>query len=212
MASPFPGMDPYLEDPDIWSGVHASILAAIFEQLGTLLRPKYAVRFEARRLEALDGEPRRHRRLIDLGDQSVVTVIELLHPTDKDAGGRGELERRRREALAGGANWVEIDLLRAGERASIRDVVPVTEYRVTAFCSESRGGTFAWPIRLQERLPVVGVPLRDDDDVPLDLQAAVDAAVRRGSYDLDADYSADPVPPLTGAAAEWARTLLSRGE
>ena len=46
MPSPFPGMDPYLEDPAKWSGVHAAILGAIFERLGPAVRPKYAVRFE----------------------------------------------------------------------------------------------------------------------------------------------------------------------
>jgi hypothetical protein len=48
MPSPFPGMDPYLEDPEIWSGVHAGLLAAICEQLGPVLRPKYVVRYEER--------------------------------------------------------------------------------------------------------------------------------------------------------------------
>ena len=31
MPSPFPGMNPYLEDPEIWSGVHAAFLAGIFD-------------------------------------------------------------------------------------------------------------------------------------------------------------------------------------
>src|SRR4051812_10291229 len=48
MPSPFPGMDPYLEDPEIWSGVHASILSVIQERLAPRLRPRYVVRFEER--------------------------------------------------------------------------------------------------------------------------------------------------------------------
>src|SRR3954462_8219694 len=48
MPSPFPGMDPYLEDPEIWSGVHASILSVIQERLAPALRPRYVVRFEER--------------------------------------------------------------------------------------------------------------------------------------------------------------------
>ncbi|MGB3767260.1 MAG: DUF4058 family protein [Phormidesmis sp.] len=28
MASPFPGMDPYLEHPEIWPGVHLLLIAA----------------------------------------------------------------------------------------------------------------------------------------------------------------------------------------
>ena len=115
--------------------------------------------------------------------------------------------------LATDASWMEIDLLRTGLRTPQPTNVTDTEYRVYL----SRGGlprdAVVWPIRLQDRLPVVGVPLRDGDpDVPLDLQAAVDNAVRRGSYDLDADYSTDPVPPLAGATAAWAKALLSRDE
>lgn len=48
MPSPFPGMDPYLEDPAIWSGVRALFLDEIVEQLYTPLRPRYAIRYEQR--------------------------------------------------------------------------------------------------------------------------------------------------------------------
>ena len=61
---------------------------------------------------------------------------------------------------------------------------------------------------LRRRLPVIGVTLRGGDhDVPLDLQSVLDAVVERGSYDLDADYSRPPVPPLSPTDAQWARTL-----
>jgi len=33
MPSPFPGMDPYLEAPDLWPDVHARLIAQIAEQL-----------------------------------------------------------------------------------------------------------------------------------------------------------------------------------
>lgn len=37
MASPFPGMDPYLEDPTLWRGVHHYLIAIIAETLGDAL-------------------------------------------------------------------------------------------------------------------------------------------------------------------------------
>ena len=37
MPSPFPGMDPYLEDPSGWSGVHLGLLYAIHAQLNRVL-------------------------------------------------------------------------------------------------------------------------------------------------------------------------------
>lgn len=39
--SPFPGMDPYLESPDLWPDVHSSLMVIFREQLGDLLAPKY---------------------------------------------------------------------------------------------------------------------------------------------------------------------------
>ena len=39
--SPFPGMDPYLESPDLWPDVHNSLMNIFREQLGDLLAPKY---------------------------------------------------------------------------------------------------------------------------------------------------------------------------
>ena len=48
MPSPFPGMDPFLEDPAIWPDVHNSLIAGIRDVLGPLLRPRYVVRLEER--------------------------------------------------------------------------------------------------------------------------------------------------------------------
>lgn len=41
MESPFPGMDPFLEDADRWRGFHNLLAAEILRQLNPLLVPKY---------------------------------------------------------------------------------------------------------------------------------------------------------------------------
>ncbi len=48
MATPFPGMDPYLEHPILWTGVHAGLISAIRHQLGPKLRPRYIASVEER--------------------------------------------------------------------------------------------------------------------------------------------------------------------
>lgn len=64
MAYPFPGMNPYLEDPALWPGVHGRLIVAmsddkllLFETLreriyadylSPQLRPKYFVAIEER--------------------------------------------------------------------------------------------------------------------------------------------------------------------
>ncbi len=45
MASPFPGMDPYLEGY-LWPDVHSALASKIRQQLTPLLRPKYIARLE----------------------------------------------------------------------------------------------------------------------------------------------------------------------
>ncbi len=44
----FPGMDPYLEHPLLWPGVHSALVVYLAEQLGPLLRPRYAASIEQR--------------------------------------------------------------------------------------------------------------------------------------------------------------------
>ncbi|MBM4090587.1 MAG: DUF4058 family protein [Planctomycetes bacterium] len=42
MSCPFPGMDPYIERPEIWPDFHDSLIAAIRGALQPSLRPRYA--------------------------------------------------------------------------------------------------------------------------------------------------------------------------
>ena len=44
-------MDPYLEHPEVWPGVHLLLIAALAESLGPQLRPRYSVSVEVRMYE-----------------------------------------------------------------------------------------------------------------------------------------------------------------
>lgn len=48
MSSPFPGMDPYLEERSIWPDVHASFITYVREDLQPQVRPKYVARIGER--------------------------------------------------------------------------------------------------------------------------------------------------------------------
>jgi Protein of unknown function (DUF4058) len=48
MSSPFPGMNPYLEHPELWPGVHHWLIISLAGLLGPQLRPKYRVAVEVR--------------------------------------------------------------------------------------------------------------------------------------------------------------------
>lgn len=48
MRSPFPGMNPYLESPELWSEVHSRLIVAIADDLNNHLSEKYRVAIEKR--------------------------------------------------------------------------------------------------------------------------------------------------------------------
>ncbi|MDB5355325.1 MAG: hypothetical protein JWN24_1778 [Phycisphaerales bacterium] len=48
MPSPFPGMDPYLENPALWPDVHTRLINVASEFLLAALRPKYFVQIDER--------------------------------------------------------------------------------------------------------------------------------------------------------------------
>ncbi|HEY9800269.1 MAG TPA: DUF4058 family protein [Leptolyngbyaceae cyanobacterium] len=48
MPSPFPGMNPYLENPELWAEVQSWLIIAIADNIAPQLRPKYRVAVEKR--------------------------------------------------------------------------------------------------------------------------------------------------------------------
>src|SRR5438874_2207256 len=67
MPSPFPGMDPYLEEPTEWRDVHHELISCIRAQLADRLQPRYVVRIEERvYIEPEDDPARPQVRIPDL--------------------------------------------------------------------------------------------------------------------------------------------------
>lgn len=150
--------------------------------------------------------------IIDRELREVVTVIEVLSPTNKLAGARGRasFENKRKEVMSSPSHWVEIDLLREGLRLSAREAVPQCEYLIHISEVSRRGQGLVWPIRLSQKLPEVSIPLRTEDpSAPLDLQSVLNSVYDRAAYDLELDYHSDPVPPLPAEWSEWANRLLA---
>jgi hypothetical protein len=149
--------------------------------------------------------------VIDHEHRGVVAVIEVLSPTNKVPGSRGQASylRKRQEVMNSPSHLVEIDLLRAGEPVNFRETLPPHDYLVHVSIRDRRPRARAWPIRLRQRLPVVEVPLRPEDRAaPLDLQAVLRSAYDRAGYDATIDYRSEPTPPLSGEDAAWADRLL----
>ncbi len=48
MSMIFPGMDPYLEDPQLWPGVHSRLIVYLADQMEPFLRPRYVAAIQER--------------------------------------------------------------------------------------------------------------------------------------------------------------------
>ena len=149
-------------------------------------------------------------RAPDTGE--LVTVIECLSPTNKRPGSDGLREyRAKRETILGSAvHLIEIDLLRGGERVPVLEPLPPVRYLGILSRALRRPYAQLWPIRLQDRLPAVPVPLAGvDPDTAFDLQAVFEAIYDRAGYRYSLNYDRMPEPPLEQAEQDWAGRLLS---
>lgn len=265
MPSPFPGMDPYIENPSRFPDFHHEMISGIRAHLNRVIRPKYVALIEERVYVSTEDDPGRsfiipdvevrlslhdeasisplpasptepgvdvaapivatattlidneiheaYLNVVDVETKAIVTVIEILSPTNKCVGAKGRKQylRKRRGVPRSDTHLVEIDLLREGRSTFDRDILPPHHFAVCVSRHELRPKAKFWPIVLRQRLPRIDIPLKaDDPDVPLDLQAVFSETYERGSYDLVIDYQKPVNPPLPTQWREWADALLRK--
>jgi hypothetical protein len=146
----------------------------------------------------------------DQAGRTLVTLIEILSPTNKRGDGRKEYLVKRNKILRSSAHLLEIDLLRKGKRVPMRDPLPAGDYFVFSTRADKRPETDVWPIVLSDPLPTVRVPLREPDpDVPLDLQHAFTTIYEGSPYGVAIDYSRPPDIPLSKTAAAWSAEQIN---
>jgi hypothetical protein len=227
-------MDPYLEHPNQSNDFHLEMIVGIRAALNQDLRPGYYAHIDERVDRSGPDDPGQgifvappgwagaitrldqhvhegYLKVIDTSNRRIVTVIELLKPMNKVVGACGleSFRENRDRVMKSSRHWVEIDLLREGHSLMPREKLPDHEYLVFVSPSHRRPDGLFWPIRLSERLPVIPIPLRGKHEtVPLDLQAVLEVAYDRARYELDIDYTKEPVPPLSEEWREWADRLL----
>ena len=158
--------------------------------------------------------PTRYHRIEirTIGEELLVTAIELLSPVNKRPGADAAdaYDRKRRELFRSDVHLLEIDLLRGGRRPAFIEPLPEEPYFIFLSRAERRPAVEIWPIALSERLPIVPIPLRyPDEDIPLDLNAAITQIYNSARYDYRIDYrQPPPAPELDSAEAAWVDELL----
>lgn len=156
-----------------------------------------------------DPEPLRWVQIQDRNGK-LVTVIEVLSPTNKEEG-RQEYLLKRLTYQSAQVNVVEIDLLRGGRHtvAVPRDIMRPGATYVSCVCRGRLPGRYEYyPSRLQDPLPTLAIPLRDGEaDIALALQPLINRCYRMGSY-WNVDTSRVPEPALSEADLLWVRQCL----
>ncbi|MEL7039157.1 MAG: DUF4058 family protein [Cyanobacteria bacterium J06592_8] len=239
MPSPFPGMNPYLEHPDIWRGFHSVLVVKIAEFITSELRPKYSVYLEFQnyktiiessvlmsvsdismtqplKVEIPVPEVRRkgYLEIREVSTKEVVTVIELLSPVNKRSGKGRETYNNKREQIFGSrTHFVEIDFLRMGEPMLIFANGIESDYRILVSRGDCRPSADLYAFNLPQKIPAFPIPLRSGDREPLlDLQFLLNQVYDRAGYDLKLDYTLEPIPPLSEIDTSWIDQVLKEKE
>src|SRR5437764_4010577 len=143
MPSPFPGMDPYLEDARYWAVFQHQFVACLYQ----ILLPGLVDRYRARVGQRVyvtemplftsiihDQHVEEFIEIRQRGDGRLVTLVDVASPTNKTSPeGRQAYLNKRAEGRMAGANIVEIDLILQGEPLLdySRDGLPDWDYAVT---------------------------------------------------------------------------------
>src|SRR5262245_23366919 len=165
MPSPFPGMDPYLETPALWSDFSASFITYWRDTLTDCLPDNYEARIDEKVNLVQMSPPRRkliepdvavtqrepsrgsspapaglallepvtlslvieeeaherHLEILHRPDRTLVAVLELLSPSNKEESGRTFYLAKRNALVHHPVHLVEVDLLLKGQRIPLEE-------------------------------------------------------------------------------------------
>jgi hypothetical protein len=224
MPSPFPGMDPYLEQDKFWPTFHYNLMNVLFQ----VVTPSLVERYRARVLERVvtvehvlftsvtrveHREP--YLEIRQRSDGKLITLVELVSPTNKTTTqGRQSYLEKRGEAQRFRANIVEIDLVLEGQRMHdfARENLPTWDYNVVVTRGPRPEQYELYTATLEKRLPRFKLPLATDDrDTVIDLQAALHRVYDQADFAATVDYQTDPQTKLDAEQKKWLDKYL-RGQ
>lgn len=211
MPSPFPGFDPYLENPDFWHEVHSRLIVALADSLVPQVRPKYEIAIA--KLTPMSEKIKQH--YLEVRDRSsglVVTVVEILSPVNKRPGeGRESYLQKRQRILGSLTNLIEIDLLISFDCLPILAPNIQSDYRILISRYAQRPAAELYAFNLKDALPIFCLPLRSDDVEPtVNFQQLFTEIYDKAGYDYRIDYTSEIVPALSETNRVWVKQLLAQ--
>lgn len=211
MPSPFPGMDPYLEQSGAWSDFHSTFINYLRNTINDRLPGAYDARIQER-VTVIEKQRQNYIEIYDSPEQTLITLMELLSPTNKSQG-RAEYLIKRDFILSEEVHLVELDLLVNGQRLPTAEPLPQDDYYAFVARHECRPlcDVYHWSVR--RPLPALPIPLKAPDmDIIVELQPVFAEAFARGRYERRLRYDAPPRSRLSRADREWAAGLAAGEE
>ena len=255
MRSPFPGMDPYLEDPAFWPDFHYKFINYWHEALADVLPGDYEARIgervyliehdpdtrkliypdvavsEGQRTEVgssgaaavatlepvtipvsiLEGPREAYVEILHRPERSLVTVLELPSPANKNQPGRMEYVLKRNALLHQQVHLVELDLLLGGFRLPMDRPLPLGDFFYIISRWEPRPDAQVYGWSLRQPLPGLPVPLRaPDKDVFVEYAGVFTTAYERGRFGRSISYRSPCPAPLNETDQEWAASVTAQ--
>src|SRR6266851_1049713 len=201
MPSPFPGMDPYLEEDAFWPAFHHHLVMSLYQLLLPGLADRYRARVSQRHYATeqvlftsiqRDEHQEEYIEIRQRSDGRLVTLLDIASPTNKTAErGRRVYLDKRDEAKRLHANLVEIDLVLQGQPLLeySRDGLPDWDYAVTVSRARQPERFEIYTATLQKKLPRFRLPLASDDrDTVVDLHTTFTRSYDQGGFANKIDY------------------------
>jgi len=221
MGSPFPGMDPFLEEEPLWPTFHHQLVTCLYQILIPGLVDRYRARVGQRHYTTEQPlftsvlREEHHEEYIEVRQRSdgrLITLIDVVSPGNKTTeAGRQAYLAKRRESRAAGANLVDIDLVLQGQTMLdySREGLPDWDYAVTVTRATQPDRFEIYTATLQKKLPRFRMPLASDDrDTVVDLYVTFTRSYDQGGFGGKIDYKRDPSIRLAEEDRRWVNDLL----
>jgi hypothetical protein len=141
-------------------------------------------------------------------NRTLVAVLELLSPSNKEEPGRSSYLAKRQALLHEAVHLVELDFLLVGQHPPLARDYPTGHYFALVARADQRPDceVYAWTIR--QAVPAIPIPLHHPDpDVWINLAEVFTLTYDRGRYTRSIDYATAPQLPLSGVDATWVQQV-----
>lgn len=213
MPNPFPGMDPYIEARGRWPDFHHEFISQCRAAINARLPSDYVATINQRLpIAERDQPPEAYIEVCGLPEFRLVSVIEVLSPSDKVQPGYAAYREKQKDLLHRSVNLVEIDLLLVGKRLATPVLLPPGDFYAIVTRAERNDRLEVYPLSVRQPLPKIRVPLRaKEPDLALDLAEVLARTYEAGRYDRLLRHSQPVELQLSPSDVAWVRERAATG-